>query len=261
MNRTWRFTDIEFFVLWDSLKEGPLPPPLVFTSRTPLHDDFVRELVETQDALRSRVDSSFDEVLEVLLHPDIKIVVDGWDGADADDPKRCVRQYAARKGDRGYVVTQLPGETIWHSGGFVITETEAIALADAVVAALPEAEPGRQSGIVLADADGGDELDYSYGRSAVADSFEESAPGRAARFLRAPAVTIGTIAVVQGWSRFGPRGIVRREIGWRDIEEDGRYAIAPDTSSAVVGVTTDRLRTMINTEIAVVVGAIKDERI
>ncbi|MEV6323018.1 ESX secretion-associated protein EspG [Nocardia sp. NPDC051787] len=259
MKRTWKFSDIEFFVLWESHAKDALPSPLVFTSRTPLLDDFELEKSSTRDALRNKVDRSFGEVLETLAAPDIRITVDGWDGTDGDDPKKCVRLLAARRGDAGYVVKQLPGETIWHSGGFEVTECAAVGLADAVVAQMPEAAAGKLAEVVLA-TDSGSDMDYAFGESAVEDSFDDTVAYRSDKFLKTEATTIGTIAVVQGSSVFGPRGVTRREILWRDVVDDGRYASTPSLPSVAVGADAARLTAMINTEVATVVRAIKDER-
>lgn len=149
MSRTWEFGDLEFFVLWEEVDRDGLPSPLIFTSRTPGHDDFVLEKARTRQALRARADRrDIAEFLEVLAFPDIRIVVDGWGGADPDDPAACVRLIGGRKGEQGFVVEQRPGETIWHSGGYVVTECRAVDLATEIVARMPAApagKPGRSS--------------------------------------------------------------------------------------------------------------------
>lgn len=261
MNRRWNFTDLEFVVLCESADEDRLPPPFVFTSRTLLYDDFLREKARARNRLEARLGRSFEHILQALFHPDIRVVVDGWGGPEASDPERCVRLYAARRGDIGYVVQQLPGETIWHSGGFVMAECDAVELADAIASLLPSVDAGRRPDVVIVTDNPSDEMDYAYGQSAVEDSFDDSVLHRSAIFLGWPTSTTGIIEVVQGNSRFGPRGISRRQIRWRDLIDDGRYAITTDVPSIAVGVDIPRLRTMINNEIATVIRAIKDERV
>ncbi|MCP2289325.1 ESX secretion-associated protein EspG [Nocardia amikacinitolerans] len=262
MSRVWKFTDLEFFVLWRRVdKEDDLPSPLVFTSRTAGHDDFVRECKRTEEELAARLDSrAMTEVLDTLAFPDIRIVVDGWGAQNFEDPKGCVRLVAGRKGEVGYVVKQLPGETIWHSAGFVVSECDAVDLAKAVVDEIPPLEAGKLTGIVL-PADKNQEVEHHYGASLVEDSFDDSIGYRYQQFIEAPATTAGTIAIVQGRSRFGPRGITRHEIQWRDLVDDGRYAITDDLPPCAVGADAARLTAMINTRIAAVIGAIKDERL
>ena len=141
----------------------------------------------------------------------------------------------------------------------MVTECDPITLADAVVDAMPQADAGQRSQIVLTSRPQTDEMDYSFGRSAVQDSYDGSVTEQAKQFLDAVPHSTGSIDVMQGRSVFGPRGITTFRLEWRDLDNDGRYAIDPENSMAMA---TDRRRliTMINTKVAAVVGAIKDER-
>ena len=49
-------------------------------------------------------------------------------------------------------------------------------------------------------------------------------------------------------------------LGWRDRTDDGRYTIVGDSPAVAHGTDAARMINMINTEIAAVVSAIKDER-
>ncbi|CAM4515545.1 ESX secretion-associated protein EspG [Nocardia ninae] len=261
MSRVWKFSDLEFAVLWGGEENAYLPRPLSFTSRTPMWNDYMEERARTRDALRGTVDPRFDEVLAAIRQPDIRIEARGWDARDWTNTKASIRLLAARRGERGFLVTQLPGETVEHSSGFTVSECEAVQLADVVVDALPDAEPGKRADIALATQDYGDEMDYGYGRSVVHDSFEGSVRDRATEFLATPAPCVGRIDVIQVQSIFGPRGTTRHRLKWRDLENDGRYLI--DDSNPPVAMASDRKRLIaaVNTRIAEVVRAIKDERI
>lgn len=260
MSRTWRLTDLEFVVLWEDSVDDFLPSPFVFTSRTPLWDDYLREKRQTRERLAASGDASLREAVAMLARPDIRIEAGGWDPRNPADPAAVLRVIAARRGPRGVLATQLPGETVRHSGGYTFTECDALALADVVAAALPAAEAGCRAQVVLAELDTHDEMDYTYGRSDILAPADARPRERTAAFLDAPVTGVGLISVVQGRSKFGPRGMIRRELAWRDLENDGRYAIVDGTPPVALAVAPARLVDLINVEIAAVVQAIKDER-
>ncbi|WP_406236318.1 ESX secretion-associated protein EspG [Nocardia sp. NBC_01009] len=261
MIRTWKFTDLEFYALWFAEEGEGLPWPFYFTTTVPRHDEFERQKAEASSAVRHRLGRSFDDPLAAIVRPDVWVAVSGWDGREPRTPAALLRMLAVRRGDRGYLVAAQPGVTYWDSSGFTVTECDAVALADTVVDAMPKADPGRLSDIALPAQPGSDDMDYSYGASAVHDSFADSFAERAQRFLDTPTPSIGVIDIVQGRSLFGPRGITRYRIGWRDLEEDGRYVIDDQNPPLAVAADRKRMILMINTRIAAIVRAIKDERI
>ncbi|MEU7631375.1 ESX secretion-associated protein EspG [Nocardia sp. NPDC049220] len=257
MSRTWTFSDVEFVSLWEGVTKEFLPPPLTFSSLTPRYDDYVREMFETRKQLRTTLDPNFDIALHAISQPDIRICAQGWDGLDPENPKRCVRVLGTLQGQRGYVTRQIPGETIWHSAGFTVTECDVLGLSAAVVNCLPDVGAGRRGDIVLPVPC--EDMDYRYGRSSVVRSIDDTSDSRSDTFLREPASSIGTIAVVQGRSLYGPRGITEHTIAWRDIIDDGRYAIPPGNPPTAYGVDTKRLTETINVCVAEVVRMIEDE--
>ena len=259
---TWKFTDLEFDLLWTDLGEVCLPRPLCFTSRIAKLSEFERERNHARESLRQRLDPAFDEVLTALYRPDIRIEVLGWDGADYTRVAGNVRILATRRAGRGFLVTQLPGETVYHSRGFVVTECPAVELGSMVAQALPQAEPGRRADIPLPAALApGRNLDYGYRLSKVRDSFEVSAADRAAHFLSEPTTAVGTIDIIQARSVFGPRGTTRYRLRWRDAADDGRYLIDDRDPPVAAGADQRRLSAEINVRIARIVHAIKDERV
>ncbi|WP_431953530.1 ESX secretion-associated protein EspG [Nocardia lijiangensis] len=261
MARTWEFTDLEFVVAWEPMRQGDVPRPFVFTSRTPRYEDYRAELAETRERLRTRLGNSFDGALETLARPDIRIVVTGWDGGDPADPKGRVCLLAARRGHEGCLVTQAPGETIWHSAGFTVAECDALRLADVVAAALPDRVAGESDRLVLGELFGEDSgFDHSYRRSLTNELTHDPERDSLQRFRRARQVGAGTIEIIQGSSRFGPRGITSRVLEWRDLDGDGRYLITGSAPQVATGADVRRLTASINAEIAEVVRAIKDER-
>ncbi|MBF6247189.1 ESX secretion-associated protein EspG [Nocardia elegans] len=260
MNQTWKFTDLEFYALWYDSEREALPWPFFFATRTEL-DSVIR--VEQAEALanaRRTHGALCREVIEALVRPDLRIIASGRDGREPRKPAGLVRIHAVRRGDRGFVVNQLPGETFYHGTSFTVSECDAVALAEAVVRAMPDATPGRLADVTLAARADTEEFDYSYGRSAVQDSFDDSVAERAARFLAEPVQHQGSIEVIQGRSLFGPRGITRHRLEWRDLLDDGRYVVDDQHPPLAVAADRKRLISMINIRVAEVVRAIKDER-
>ncbi|MEU4342641.1 ESX secretion-associated protein EspG [Nocardia sp. NPDC023852] len=259
MNRTWNFTDLEFVVAWETAQADILPAPFIFTSRTKYYDDYQREKREIREQLRGKLDRSFDSVLDVVARPDIRVELHGW-GSDEEDAESQIRLLAVRREGYGYLLKQLPGETAWHSGGYTVTECAPLALAEALTAELPEVDAGKLADIALVKQTNGADLDFSYGRSFVEDSFDDTVEQLADQFLRTPTTGEGIIEIAQGISRFGPRGVARKRLYWRDLDGDGRYAITAATPPVAVAADTKRLTTLVNSGIAEVIKAIKDER-
>ncbi|WP_431953526.1 ESX secretion-associated protein EspG [Nocardia lijiangensis] len=259
MRRTWTLTDLEFIVLWEQLEESGLPAGFSFQSGIPNYLDYLREYDKARDGLDRNVDLAVHDVLKMVSQPDIRIVVRGRDGIDPDNPEAGIRLHAVRRGGEGYLIEQLPGRTVDHSGGFTITEVDAVKLADALVAKLPDVPAGSRSRVPLPPPPSSD-VDDEYGRSALWDSFDEDADRCGSRFLEDPATAVGTIEVVQGISRFGPRGRVRRDLYWLDRQDDGRYVITRDQPPVAQAADAARLVALINAEVATVVRAIRDER-
>ncbi|WP_040788663.1 ESX secretion-associated protein EspG [Nocardia paucivorans] len=260
MTRTWKFTDFEFVVAWETAQADILPAPFVFTSRTELYDDYQREKREMREQLRHRLDGEFENVLDIVARPDIRIVVHGW-GSDFEDAESQIRLLAVRREGYGYVLKQLPGETAWHSGGYTVTECGPLALADALIAELPEADPGKLKSVALVERAESDDMDFAYGRSLVEDSFDDTVEEQAGKFLAAPITGEGIVEIAQGISRFGPRGIARKQLAWRDIDGDGRYAITGSIPPIARGVDAKQFVTLVNSGVAEVVKAIRDERL
>ncbi|WP_069166026.1 ESX secretion-associated protein EspG [Nocardia altamirensis] len=260
MSRTWHLSDVEFVSLWEGVTDEAVPAPLAFSSRTPRYDDYVREMFDTRERLRASLDPVINVVLQTISRPDIGINAYAYDPRDPQNPKRCVRLLGARRDGRGYVTKQLPGETLWHSGGFTIFECDEVDLAAAVVRQLPDAAAGRRTGLLLPVPDD-DTMDHRYGRSDVLRSVADSPERAAAAFLDEPTALRGTIDIIQGHSLFGPRGITGHTITWRDVIDDGRYAITPGNHPTANGVDAKRLAAMVDTAVAEVVRAIDDEHV
>ncbi len=253
----WHFTDLEFVVAWEAAHDTLVPRPFVYTSRIVLREDNIRVRREVGERLRERLGADFGSAVEALSHPDIRAVVRGWRGAQGD-PRARVRILAARRGDRGYLVDQEPGETVWHSRSFTVWAFHALQLGPAVAGALPAEKPGLL-GTVALDGDDAAGHDHRFRRSRSHEDVDDAERDDLETFRTANRVGAGVIEVAQGRSRFGPRGMARREIEWTDLESDGRYVIAGAPRRATP-VGDDGMRAVLDGEIAEIVAAIKDER-
>ncbi|MFJ9362870.1 ESX secretion-associated protein EspG [Nocardia sp. NPDC101769] len=261
MLRTWTFTDLEFLALWEGLGEEFLPRPLTFASRTEWWDDHLANMIRARESLRAREDD-YAEVLRAVHMPEVRVEVHGWDGRDRTSAAASIRLLGVRSGDAGYLLVQHPGETYAHSGGFTLSEFYAEELAERVVAALPDTSAGRDypgGDLVLAETEDVDEVDYEFGMSPAHETMEGTTVTRAADFLAAPAPSMGSIDVVQGRSRFGPRGIARYRLQWRDLEDDGRYLVTGDHPPVAAAADRRRMVSTLDTHIAEVVQVMADE--
>ncbi|MGV9837601.1 ESX secretion-associated protein EspG [Nocardia niigatensis] len=264
MLRTWKFTDLELLSLWQDLGEEFLPYPLSFASRTEWWNDHLANMARARESLRIR-EADYAEVLHALLMPEVRVEVHGWDGRDRLSASGSIRLLGIRSGEAGYLLVQHPGETYRHSSGFTLSEFYAEELAERVVAALPDTPagrdfPGAQGGdLVLAETEDVDEVDYEFGMSPAHETMEGTTVTRAADFLAAPVPSMGSIDVVQGRSRFGPRGIARYRLQWRDLEDDGRYVVTGDHPPVAAAADRRRMVAALDAHIAEVVQVMADE--
>lgn len=260
MNTVWRFTDIEFVSLWEELREGALPRPFAFTARTPYLADYRRCKAAARERMRNKLGNGFGHVLTAIARPDIRVIAYGRHRSG--DPAAVTRLLGVRRGEQAYLVSQLPGETFWHSGGYLVAQHEVLSLAWAVVDALPESQPGRFAEVPLEIQSGQrDDMDYRYGQRVAHEWSEDSVGNRVAKFLDSTVIRAGGIEVCQGASRFGPRGISRNRLDWRDLNDDGRYVINGNPPVSAVGVDEKKMVSLINSEIAIVVREIRDQRL
>lgn len=223
-------------------------------------DELQRQRAQARERIRAYPDPVLDEVIDSIARPDIRVTAHAL-GADPLDTSRCVRLLAARRGGEGYIVTQQLGESIWHTTGYTITEFPSTTLADVLVRHLPKAVRGRRGEVDLSPVVSPDDVDHSHRRSlatATADDYESDAD-RARALVEAPIDARGVIEIEQGVSKFGPRGLLRLRLGWRDLVDDGRYALLDDNPPLAVGVDAARLTALINARIITVIETIKDE--
>ncbi|MFI5779349.1 ESX secretion-associated protein EspG [Nocardia sp. NPDC051570] len=259
MSITWNLTDAELVVAWDKLFADHLPSPLCALLGVHYAEEYARVAAETWDGMRARYDGSLHDALTRVARSDVRVVAHAVDPRHPEDSEARVRVLGARHGAVAVLIRQLPGETMWRSGGFVITMGEAERLPGAVVGALPARDPGRLPDVPMVGSRDRSEIDHWYGQSEVYDSYPEL-ERRAAAWLDHPVDVLGSIETSQGSSIFGPRGITTRRIYWRDLTDDGRYAIADTSRPIAVGVDRRRLAGMIAVDVGAALQTLEDER-
>lgn len=223
MKPAWALTDLEFVLLCEEHGCTELPIPFTFTSRTWLAADYRAERARTLRELRERDDAGLPVLGEALTRPDITVVAQAWDEQEPENPQGWTRVHGIRQRARGFVITERPGETIWHSGGFDVSACDPHALADAVLDLLPSAEAGRMRQITLIDPETPSDARPFVPLISDDDEPEDDEAYRSASYLNTPATATGSVRVLQGRSMFGPRGRVDMGLRWRDLPGDGRY--------------------------------------
>ncbi|MFI6165429.1 ESX secretion-associated protein EspG [Nocardia sp. NPDC051052] len=249
MTQQWKFTALEFIVLCEQYRGGSLPRPFQFVSDEEITvDELERRKRVTWEELRHRLDGSFDGVLEVLRAPELFVRASSWDELDMDNMAKEQRLHAARAGALAYLFEQAPALLTYDTPAFTITECDPRQLATVVIDSLPPMKAGRLPDIPIV-TDSAEHVTPTPGRSYVEDDREDTPVYRTQQFFQQRAVRTGAITVVQGRSKFGPRGIHEIAMMWRDVAGDGRYVMSLDAAPVAVASSRETLIERIEADI------------
>ncbi|PXX57621.1 ESAT-6 protein secretion system EspG family protein [Nocardia tenerifensis] len=238
MTQQWKFTALEFIVLCEQYREGSLPTPFLFvTDEVVMADDLARRKRAAWEDLRRRLGGSFDGAIQVLTAPELFVRVRSWDEQDENNMSKQYHLHAARAGALGYLFEQRPGLLTYDTPAFTVTECDPRGLANAVVDRLPQVEAGRSQDIPIV-TDPAEHITPTWGTSYVRDDRDSSPVYQTQQFFQRRADCTGSIIVVQGRSKYGPRGIHETKMMWRDVADDGRYLMSLD--GAPIAVATGR---------------------
>jgi hypothetical protein len=262
VNRRWELTDLEFKVLCEKHGQPRLPHPFSYTSRIRLENDYEIAKSNARARLARRADTDLDELGKALDKPDVYIVAQSWVDSDFGSPADRTRMLAVRRGARGYLISQRPGETLSHSAGFDITACYPEALSEVVLAGTPHAEYGRLPDIPVqvnsSPYDGDAGLVSSSSMVSDNDEPEDDDSYRAKAFFETPASRTGYIRVHQGRSKFGPRGRIDMGVFWRDLPGDGRYVIPMNHPAPVAtGAGTEEMIKWVDEQVAFVMSRLE----
>ncbi|WP_067543824.1 ESX secretion-associated protein EspG [Nocardia crassostreae] len=237
----WELTADEFKALCNRYADGAMPPPLTYTSRTRYLDDFEHELAALEVGLRDRMDSGLAAAFETIAHPEVAVYSSTWCDTDTDNPEKRTRVHGARRGWSAVMITQKPGETIYHSNGYTLTECEPDALPALIVQQLPDTQAGSAAPVPIV-FEPPERDPYEVRQMLAFDSFDDTAEMQGQTFWARPAEWTGFIRVRQCRSIYGPRGVLEASMMWRDLPGDGRYLIDLDEpETRAIGAGPERL--------------------
>ncbi|MEC3955056.1 ESX secretion-associated protein EspG [Nocardia sp. CDC153] len=232
----WELTDLEFQALCDRYRGGRMPRPFRFTSRIVLEDDYEREMFETRTRLDAELGPGFGVEFETIANPEVWVGIQAWIDTDFRNPATRLRLAGARRGRRAFVIKQEPAESLEHCGNITLLECEPEAMPALLIAQLPPREAGWRPAVSIVKEPPPPDL-YASSASAAFDSFEDTTEAQSLAFLSTPAELTGAVRVVQGRSKYGPRGRAKATLVWRDLADDGRYLIDVDPETPIaVGV-------------------------
>ncbi len=93
------------------------------------------------------------------------------------------------------------------------------------------------------------------------DEPEDDDSARSAAFFGTPATATGIVEVLQGRSKFGPRGRAESGVLWRDLPGDGRYVMPLDDPAPVAtGMSAGRLTAWVDREIERILTRMEERR-
>ncbi|NKY60865.1 ESX secretion-associated protein EspG [Nocardia flavorosea] len=257
---TWIFTDLEFKVLCEDHGLPTVPHPFDYTSRIRLENDYLMAKAVSRGRLAHEFDADIDEFGRTLNRPDVYVVAQSWTDSDFDNPADRTKVLVLRRGTRGYMVYQQPGETREHSAGFEVGNCYPGGLGEAALIRMPWAESGRQQDIPVPLGAPAAKREYVPGGSLVSDNDEpeDGDSYRAAAFFGTAAARSGYVRVHQGRSKFGPRGRVDMGMFWRDLPGDGRYVIPMNhPAPTATGMGTEELTAWIDEQVSLVMSRLE----
>lgn len=222
---SWRFTGLEFQVLWTRLGRDRLPYPMSFRPVADTEDDLDRQRRAAAASWLPRMTEYLDRHLAVLAGPDIRIEVSGLVGG-ANGSR--IRMHAGIRGSSGTLAIQLSGPDADSGGDVLVHGMDPMQIPNAIAAALPVVPAGSRPAIRFRRSDlepGTGPLLMSAGSTRLRDD--------ALALLRRPRTGIGEITAFAGIaydSRPTADGI---GLHWLDFDGDGRYCLR-ETADVVV---------------------------
>lgn len=238
---TWRFTGVEFEILWSAFGHDRLPYPVRFRPCAMDFDDLRRQREAAAEALRAKYYSPhLISVLDTLREPEVRVEVVGYGSADTGDAgiSDICRFHGAIGHGRAAVLVQLPGSDS-RTGGDVFVSTCAPEQVPArVVAVLPRVAAGTHESVRVRRAD-------------IAADRRYHVP-RLNRIFKRPRRSMGEIRIHPG-PAVDARPSFGRGFWWMDYP-DGRYRVgtgdpitaepvsAPDLVTEIARLTSRTLR-------------------
>ncbi|PTR31200.1 ESAT-6 protein secretion system EspG family protein [Rhodococcus sp. OK519] len=221
----WRFTGLEFQILWRRLGLDRLPYPLRYRPIAQTQDDLVGQRRAASEALLPRLTERLHRHLVALAEPTIRIEVFGLFGSGAPTP---VRMHAGISGSTGVLAIQLAGADLDTGSDILLHGIDPARVPDAIASALPSVPTGSRSVIRFRRDDlrpGQGSVLVSAGTAGIRDE--------ALALLGRPRRGMGEITAFAGAaydSRPTDDGI---GLHWLDFDGDGRYTLRGDRDLVV----------------------------
>ncbi len=226
----WRFTGLEFEMLWTIAGRDRLPFPLQFR---PVADHIDELNVQRRDAAKTllpRVDQTLHRALTCLLDPVARVEVCGFDDVRS---KRRVRVHAGARRGFGVVTRQLPGASDDVGADVVVSLCNPQDLAQHVVSALPQVAAGSMRPFAVRDS----ELRKQSGGSVLRAPGDWSARERIDSFFERPRSCVAEITTFAGPTVDSRPTADGRAFFVMDFEGDGRYLVK--TGETIQAAPTD----------------------
>lgn len=239
---SWRFTGLEFEVLWTRLGRDRLPYPLRFRPVADTQDDLDRQRRAAAESWLPRMTESLHRHLAVLAEPHVRIEVSGLVGAASGT---MIRMHAGIRGASGTLAIQLSGPDVDTGGDVLVHGMDPVQIPNAIAAALPVVPAGSHPAIRFRRSDlesGTGPLLVSAGSTRIRDD--------ALGLLRRPRNGIGEITAFAGVaydSRPTTDGI---GLHWLDFDGDGRYCLRETAGVVVTPVSGSELAAEISRLVA-----------
>ncbi|WP_187776284.1 ESX secretion-associated protein EspG [Antrihabitans cavernicola] len=203
---TWRFSALEFALLWQLAGREELPYPLQFRPDVSTRDDYTRQRLAAAAAIRPQLDRMLHRALFALASPEVSVEVCGFAGVDQD---RKIRMHAGIQRDIGAVAVQEPGRDHDRGGDVLLSLCGSRTMASRIVESLPPVSAGNRRGLSIHTRD----LEPS--TAVLRSTRGRSASDDLDAFLDSRRTCIGHIAVRTAETT--------RDFHWMDFDNDGRY--------------------------------------
>jgi hypothetical protein len=228
----WRFTALEFDVLWRQLGRDRLPYPMGFRGDAGTEQDFRAQRAAAARRILPHLDDTLHTALTALAEPTVRVEVCGFHGRGA---ATMVRAHAGVRGEHAALVSQDPGADLDAGGDVVLSALPAARVAAGIAAVLPWVRRGTGRGVASVHPSRTARADGPLMRSATGRGLEEAHDG----FFDRPRTGFGEIGVFAGpafdWRPTGDGHVVH----WMDFEHDGRYLVRGTGAVSALPATAD----------------------
>ncbi|RJO78822.1 ESX secretion-associated protein EspG [Nocardia panacis] len=206
----WRFSALEFRVLWESTGRDVLPYPLRHRSMAHYRDEFVAQWRAAARTVAPQLDDALVRAIQVLLAPEARIEVAGFRGANGE---RRIRAHAGVHYQHAAIAVQEPED----NGDVHLALLPADRIASAVLAALPKCGAGQGKSLTIAI----DELERPL--PVARDPWRPTPRQEFERFFDRPTSCRCHVAVYPHGSVDNRHIQGRRDFQLSDFTGDGRY--------------------------------------